>query len=50
MLCLKHSQDQRLAIAETEDAAWDTGEWTGLSNEDLYQRIRTLKDKTLQSR
>jgi GTPase SAR1 family protein len=42
VLTIKHSQEQRLMIAETEDAAWDTGEWTGLSDEDLYQRIRTV--------
>lgn len=42
VLTLKHSQERRLFIAETEDAAWETGEWTGLSDEDLYQRIRTV--------
>ncbi|MDZ8083771.1 MAG: dynamin family protein [Nostoc sp. DcaGUA01] len=42
VLTLKHSQEQKLMIAETEDAVWDTGEWTGLSDEDLYQRIRTV--------
>ncbi len=42
VLTLKHSQEHRLMIAETENAAWDTGEWTGLSDEDLYQRIRTV--------
>lgn len=42
VLTLKHSQEQRLIIAETENAVWDTGRWTGLSDEDLYQRICTL--------
>lgn len=42
VLTLQHSQKHQLMIAETEDAAWDTGEWTGLSDEDLYQRIRTV--------
>lgn len=42
VLTLKHSLEHRLAIAQTEDAAWDTGEWTGLSDEDLYQRIRMV--------
>lgn len=42
VLTLKHSQAQRLMIAETENAVWDTGEWTGLSDEDLYQRIQTV--------
>lgn len=42
VLTLQHSQKHQLMIAETEDAAWDTGEWTGLSDEDLYQRIRIV--------
>ena len=42
VLTLQHSQEHKLIIAETDDAAWDTGEWTGLSDEDLYQRIRTV--------
>ncbi|WP_449417588.1 dynamin family protein [Phormidium nigroviride] len=39
VLTIKHSQEQKLIIAETKDAVWETGEWTGLSDEDLYQRI-----------
>ena len=42
VLTIKHSQEQKLIIAETKDAVWETGEWTGLSDEDLYQRIRTV--------
>lgn len=42
VLTLKHSEKQRLIIEQTEDAAWDTGEWTGLNDEDLYQRIRAV--------
>ncbi|WP_227789009.1 MULTISPECIES: dynamin family protein [unclassified Nodularia (in: cyanobacteria)] len=42
VLTLKHSLAQKLVIAETEDAAWETGEWTGLTDEDLYQRISTV--------
>ncbi|WP_235595798.1 dynamin family protein, partial [Mastigocoleus testarum] len=42
VLSLKHSQQRKLKIADTKDAVWDTGEWTGLSDEDLYQRIRTV--------
>ncbi|AFZ06651.1 hypothetical protein Osc7112_2187 [Oscillatoria nigro-viridis PCC 7112] len=42
VLTIKHSQEPRLMIAETEDAAWEAGEWTGLSDEDLYQRISTV--------
>lgn len=42
VLTLKHSSEHRLAIAQTEDAVWETGEWTGLSDEDLYGRIRMV--------
>lgn len=42
VLTIKHSQEQKLIIEKTEDAVWDTGEWTGLSDEDLYQRISTV--------
>ncbi|MEY3868415.1 MAG: hypothetical protein RLZZ338_2306 [Cyanobacteriota bacterium] len=42
VLTIKHSQEQRLMIGQTEDAAWDTGEWTGLNDEDLYQRISAV--------
>ncbi len=42
VLTVKHSQEQKLNILETKDAVWDTGEWTGLSDDDLYQRIRTV--------
>ncbi|MGM3306057.1 dynamin family protein [Anabaena sp. WFMT] len=42
VLTLKHSQESKLIIEKTTDAAWETGEWTGLTNDDLYQRIRSV--------
>jgi GTPase SAR1 family protein len=42
VLTIKHSQEQKLIIEKTKDAPWETGEWTGLSDEDLYQRISTV--------
>ncbi|MFM6450401.1 MAG: dynamin family protein, partial [Planktothrix sp.] len=42
VLTIQHSQEQKLIIRQTEDAAWDTGEWTGLNDEDLYQRISVV--------
>ncbi|MFM7408967.1 MAG: dynamin family protein [Cuspidothrix sp.] len=42
VLTLKHSPESKLIIKETEDAAWETGEWTGLTDDDLYQRIRSV--------
>jgi GTPase SAR1 family protein len=42
VLTIKHSLEHKLIIAETKDAAWETGEWIGLSDEDIYQRIYTV--------
>ncbi|MFM2061048.1 MAG: hypothetical protein RLZZ507_718 [Cyanobacteriota bacterium] len=42
VLTLKHSSESKLIIEKTQDAAWETGEWTGLSDDDLYQRIRSV--------
>jgi replication fork clamp-binding protein CrfC len=42
VLTLKHSSESKLIIEKTTDAAWETGEWTGLTNDDLYQRIRSV--------
>ncbi|MBG0748945.1 MAG: dynamin family protein [Planktothrix agardhii KL2] len=42
VLTIQHSQEQKLIIRQTEDAVWETGEWTGLNDEDLYQRISTV--------
>ncbi|MTJ53107.1 hypothetical protein FJR38_10880 [Anabaena sp. UHCC 0253] len=42
VLTLKHSQESKLIIEKTTDAAWETGEWTGLTDDDLYQRIRSV--------
>ena len=41
VLTIQHSQEQKLIIEKTEDAAWDTGESTG-SDEDLYERISSV--------
>jgi GTPase SAR1 family protein len=42
VLTLKHSPESKLIIEKTTDAAWETGEWTGLTDDDLYQRIRSV--------
>ncbi|WNN89479.1 dynamin family protein [Gloeocapsopsis dulcis] len=42
VLTLKHSLEHRLAIAQAASSAWDTGEWTGLNDEDLYHRVCTV--------
>ncbi|MEC4814047.1 MAG: hypothetical protein SAK29_12355 [Scytonema sp. PMC 1069.18] len=40
VLTLQHSQERKLVIEETEGATWQTGVWSGLSHESLYERIR----------
>ncbi|MDJ0535925.1 MAG: dynamin family protein [Xenococcaceae cyanobacterium MO_207.B15] len=42
ILTLKHSctSKSKLVIEQTKNAKWETGEWTDLSDEDLYKTIR----------
>ncbi|AIE75007.1 MULTISPECIES: dynamin family protein [unclassified Synechocystis] len=40
VLRIKHGQGSHLKIEETEGAAWETGEWSGLSDEEIYDRIQ----------
>ena len=42
VLRIRHSQDCRLKIEATDDAVWETGEWTDLSDEEIYNRIRAV--------
>ncbi|MFZ1025116.1 MAG: dynamin family protein [Limnoraphis robusta] len=42
VLTLRHSNERKLIIKATEGATWETGEWEGLSDEDLYNRIRNV--------
>nr|WP_174783591.1 dynamin family protein [Dolichospermum sp. UHCC 0259] len=50
VLTLKHSQDSKLIIEKTQNAAWETGEWTGLTDDDLYQRIRSVMNSYHEAR
>lgn len=40
VLTLQHADECKLVVEATEGAAWETGIWTELSGEDLYNRIR----------
>jgi hypothetical protein len=40
VLRIKHGEGSYLKIEETEGAAWETGEWSGLSDEEIYNRIQ----------
>jgi GTPase SAR1 family protein len=40
ILRLRVSDGSRLVIEETENTYWETGEWSGLSDDDLYSRIQ----------
>ncbi|PSF28943.1 hypothetical protein C7H19_24525 [Aphanothece hegewaldii CCALA 016] len=42
VLKLRHSQERKLIIESTPDAVWQTGEWTGLSDEELYRRTQEV--------
>lgn len=40
VLTLQHSDEQKLVVEATEGAVWETGDWSGLNDEELYNRIR----------
>ena len=40
VLRIKHGEGSHLKIEETEGAVWETGEWSGLSDEEIYNRIQ----------
>ncbi|MGL4621758.1 MAG: dynamin family protein [Chroococcidiopsis sp.] len=40
ILTLQHSNERKLVVEETEGATWETGTWSELSDEALYDRIR----------
>ena len=42
ILHLKHSEQRRLVVEETPNAAWETGEWLNLGDAELYSRIQTV--------
>ncbi|WP_308254071.1 dynamin family protein, partial [Geminocystis sp. GBBB08] len=40
VLTLTHSHERKLVIEATEESVWETGEWTNISDNDLYSRIQ----------
>lgn len=40
ILTLSSSSESKMIIEEVEGAVWETGEWVGVSDEDLYTHIR----------
>ncbi|AFZ46032.1 hypothetical protein Cyast_0048 [Cyanobacterium stanieri PCC 7202] len=40
VLTLKHSDDRTLVIEATENAVWETGQWTNINDQQLYDRIQ----------
>ena len=40
ILTIEHSKEFKLLIEETEGAQWLTGEWKGISEKEIYARIR----------
>ncbi|ERT07859.1 50S ribosome-binding GTPase family protein [Lyngbya aestuarii BL J] len=42
VLTLRHGNQRKLIVEATEGATWETGEWEGLTDEDLYNKIRSV--------
>lgn len=42
VLSLQHSNEQKLIIEATPDAVWETGEWSNLSDEEIYNKIKAV--------
>lgn len=40
VLTLRHAEASHLIVEATKDAAWETGEWADLPDEEIYARIR----------
>ncbi|RUT03457.1 hypothetical protein DSM106972_050960 [Dulcicalothrix desertica PCC 7102] len=40
VLTLRHAHERKLIIEETEGSAWETGVWSDLGDEALYEKIR----------
>lgn len=40
VLTLRHADESRLIVEATEGAIWETGDWTNLTDEEMYDRIR----------
>ncbi|AFY36992.1 hypothetical protein Lepto7376_0566 [[Leptolyngbya] sp. PCC 7376] len=41
LLSINHDEQRRLVINQTPEAAWETGEWTDLDDQDIYLKIRS---------
>lgn len=42
VLKLAYAKQSRLVIEATQGASWETGEWTGLCDRDIYDRIQSV--------
>ncbi len=40
VLTLRHADESQLIVEATEGAIWETGDWTNLTDEEMYDRIR----------
>lgn len=50
VLRIKHGEGCYLKIEATEEAVWETGEWTDLSDEEIYNRIQNTMNSYHQGR
>lgn len=45
ILTFVHSEISRFVVEPTPGAVWETGEWTGLSDEEMYLRLRATEQE-----
>jgi hypothetical protein len=50
VLTLRHSEESRLIIEATPEAVWETGEWTDLSDDEIYSKIQAVMHRYHQER
>lgn len=44
ILTFAHGENSRMVVEKTENAVWETGEWTGLNDEQLYLKLGAVKE------
>ncbi len=50
ILRVKHSEETKLVIHKTEGSTWETGTWEGLSEQEIYSRVKYVMEAYHQER
>ncbi len=45
ILTFVHGEKSRMIVEKTENAVWETGEWAGLNDDQLYLKLRATKQE-----